>query len=122
MKIKHVDISEIEAHPLSLLREVEEEGEPLVITRNGTPILEVRPHHHTEHRAKKDWTSFFELVKKTEAPDDFLSRREREQGAMNDKILDDAIRQAIENMPLEKRKKLLAEAIEKAGLFNNPGL
>lgn len=121
MKLRHVDISEIEAHPHNLLREVEEAGEPLIITRNGTPILEVRPHQHPEYRLKKNWKSFFELVKKTEVPDDFLSRSERQQGVMSDKILDDAIREAIENMPLEQRKKLLAEAIEKAGLFNNQG-
>ncbi len=118
MEIRHVEISEIEADPLSLLHEVEEAGESLVITRNGTPILEVRPYRQTEHVEKKDWKSFFELVKKTEVPDDFLSQRERQQGVMSDKILDDAIRQAIENMPLEERKKLLAEAIEKAGPFN----
>ncbi|MBS9405379.1 hypothetical protein KG088_17345 [Halomonas sp. TRM85114] len=119
MKLRHADISEIVASPSKLLSEVEEGGEPMIITRNGTPILEVRPHHHAEHRVKKDWKGFFELAKKTEVPDDFLSRCEREPGVMNDKILDDAIRQAIENMPLEKRKKLLSEAIEKAGPFIN---
>ncbi|MBS9405359.1 hypothetical protein KG088_17245 [Halomonas sp. TRM85114] len=112
MKIRHVDISEIEAHPLSLLREVEEAAEPMIITRNGMPILEVRPYLQTEHRAKIDWKSFFELAKKTEVPKDFLSRCERQQGVMSEKTLDDAIRQAIENMPLEKRKRLLAEAIK----------
>jgi prevent-host-death family protein len=118
MKIRHVDISEIEASPISLLREVEETGESLVITRNGTPVLEVHPYRQTEHVAKKDWQSFFELVKKTEVPNNFLSRCERQQGVMSDKILDEAIREAIENMPVEQRKKLLAEAIEKAELTN----
>lgn len=121
MKIQHVDISELDVSPSKLLSEVVERGESLVVTRDGAPILEIRPYRQTKHVAKKDWESFFELVKQTEVPGDFLSRGEREQGVANDKNLDDAIRQAIKEMPLEKRKKLLAEAFEESSHRFWPG-
>lgn len=40
---KHVSKSVFKARALELLREVEQTGEPLVVTDRGKPVVEVRP-------------------------------------------------------------------------------
>jgi len=40
---KHVSKSAFKARALELLREVEQSGEPLIVTDRGKPVIEVRP-------------------------------------------------------------------------------
>ena len=40
---KHVSKSAFKARALELLREVEQSGEPLIVTDRGKPVVEVRP-------------------------------------------------------------------------------
>ena len=43
MDVRSIDASEFEAKCLQLIDEVNDTGEPLIITRNGEPIALLRP-------------------------------------------------------------------------------
>jgi antitoxin (DNA-binding transcriptional repressor) of toxin-antitoxin stability system len=48
MGTKYVSKSRFKAKALELFREIEQSGEPIVITDNGKPKLEVRPYREAE--------------------------------------------------------------------------
>ncbi|MGE8365915.1 type II toxin-antitoxin system Phd/YefM family antitoxin [Cupriavidus basilensis] len=41
---RQVSKSDFKAHALEYFRQVEDSGEPLVVTNHGKPVLEVRPY------------------------------------------------------------------------------
>ena len=47
----HVSKSQFKARALELFRNIEESGEPLIITDRGKPVLEVRP---VKEKPKRD--------------------------------------------------------------------
>lgn len=51
MDPKRISKSEFEARALELMREVEQTGEPLVVTHSGKAVLQVLPHSDDPRRA-----------------------------------------------------------------------
>jgi prevent-host-death family protein len=50
MRVRTIKASEFKAKCLALMDEVERTGEPVLVTKNGRPVAELRPHRPAARR------------------------------------------------------------------------